>query len=229
MDPRLPRGEHCKACKLRWWRLPPSPYFPLDTPMPVSAGGCGYHIILPALQSGGLGQSYHIRVTSERSIPIRAQPRNWRPLSTAILGQRGTAECSHCSLQAIQLSLCTEMHPFTEKEAIIAVKKHWMLTCREKCAACVCSALWSVLVSSGGLQFCNLDFTQRSTFLACAPATCSCLQLVHQAGWSLRPLAATTSTDKKTSRQERKQKAKTSSFWRSKKVVQVVRKRGGGR
>ena len=123
MDPRLPRGEHCKACKLRWWRLPPSPYFPLDTPMPVSAGGCRYHIILPALQSGGLGQSYHIRVTSERSIPIRAQPRNWRPLSTAILGQRGTAECSHCSLQAIQLSLCTEMHPFTEKEAIIAVKK----------------------------------------------------------------------------------------------------------
>ena len=91
--------------------------------MPVSAGGCRYHIILPALQSGGLGQSYHIRVTSERSIPIRAQPRNWRPLSTAILGQRGTAECSHCSLQAIQLSLCTEMHPFTEKEAIIAVKK----------------------------------------------------------------------------------------------------------
>ena len=131
MDPRLPRGEHCKACKLRWWRLPPSPYFPLDTPMPVSAGGCRYHIILPALQSGGLGQSYHIRVTSERSIPIRAQPRNWRPLSTAILGQRGTAECSHCSLQAIQLSLCTEMHPFTEKEAIIAVKKHWMLTCRK--------------------------------------------------------------------------------------------------
>ena len=200
--------------------------------MPVSAGGCGYHIILPAFQSGGLGQSYHIRVTSERSIPIRAQPRNWRPLSTAILGQRGTAECSHCSLQAIQLSLCTEMHPFTEKEAIIAVKKTLnadMSRNRAKSAQLVFAMpfgqCWSAL---GWLQFCNLDFTQRSTFLACAPATCSCLQLVHQPGWSLRPLATTTSTDRKTSRRkERKQKTKTSSFWRSKKVVQVVRKRGG--
>ena len=84
--------------------------------MPVSAGAGRYHIILPALQSGGLGQSYHIRVTSERSIPIRAQPRNWRPLSTAILEQLSLLTSSH-------LSLCTEMHPFTEKEAIIAVKK----------------------------------------------------------------------------------------------------------
>ena len=110
-----------------------------------------------------------------------------------------------------------------------------MLTCRKTgqkvrslCLFCPqLELVISVLVSSGGLQFCNLDFTQRSTFLACPPATCSCLQLVQQPGWSLRPLATTTSTDKKTSRQERKQKAKTSSFWRSKKVVQVVRKRGG--
>ena len=196
MDPRLPRGKHCQACKLRWWRLPPSPYFPLDTPMPVSAGGCRYHIILPALQSGGLGQSYHIRVTSERSIPIRAQPRNWRPLSTAILEQLSLLTSSHptlalhrnASFHWKRSNYCSEekntecWHVAKSAQLVFALPSTGVGQC------------WSAL--GPRLQFCNLDFTQRSTFLACAPATCSCLQLVQQAGWSLRPLAGTTSTDK---------------------------------
>ena len=68
-----------------------SPYFCLDTAMP--ACNCQpalritsylFHLALHCRVAAGQGRSYHIRVTSERSIPIRANLRNSHPPLSAI-------------------------------------------------------------------------------------------------------------------------------------------------
>ena len=149
----------------------------------------------------GQGRSYHIRVTSERSIPIRANPRNSHPPPLSAIRQLVQHSTLHCMTthrsSPEHLSLRTKMHLFRRKGAIIAAPGgRWHRENAENSADCVCFAPSSTGAPGRGVAFLQFRFYALFTFLPPPPppppppapaarrATWLCHELVWQPGWS---------------------------------------------
>ena len=164
---------------------------------------CITSYLLHCRVAAGLGRSYHIRVTSERSIPIRGKPRNshqpslqFPSLCSACLC---LCLCSACNIAVLgNPSLLSWAPRASHQNASFSPKRsnyctpapggRWHRENAENSADCVCFAPTSCW--SGWVAFLQFRFYALFTFLllpSCwwsCPATCLCFELVWQLGWS---------------------------------------------
>ena len=136
--------------------------------------------------AAGQGRSYHIRVTSERSIPIRANLRNSHPPLSAIRKLVPLQHCIAWQPTSIAPLLSTSRFApkcifFAEKEQLLQPLVDVDIVKMRKTARIVFAlppAAAALLV--GELHFCNLDFTRFSLsfLLPSCPTTCLWYELV---------------------------------------------------
>ena len=178
-----PQEEHCGACKLWWWSGGGSPIF-LPWHGNASLPPCiTSYFHLHCRVAAGQGRSYHIRVTSERSIPIRANPRNSHPLCNSPASLHIALHDNPPNPSLLSWAPLAS-HPkcifFAEKEQLLQPLVDVDIVKMRKTPRIVFALPLSSTGAGGGgeLHFCNLDFTRFSLSFLLLPSCPSNLLLL---------------------------------------------------